>query len=536
MASVLKVDKLDPQSGTALEIGTSGDTVTVPTGAGLTVTDEVKTNKVSPATGTAFALGDSGDTFTIPSGATITNSGTATGIWYNDDVIQSNIALLGFKVAVNGSLAKYNLVDQAIDEYQDASGVDASASTNEVRNASDYYSGVATTTPSVTEDADSSGVDGDYTWYKWTDTAATGSYQNNTVQSVEWLVLAGGGGGGEGYYGGGGGAGGYRTGTHSDISADTTLTLTVGAGGAGSTTQEADAVNGGDSILASDGSETTVTSTGGGGGASRLSDPGATGGSGGGAALNTGSAGSATSITPVTGETTTVQGFAGGAGSRFGGGGGGAGEVGGVGHVSLHGGPGGNGVQNDIAGSTIYYAGGGGGGSNGEPDNAGGEGGGGNGGQNGGSGTAGTDGLGGGGGGGGGDGADGVDGGNGIVVLRRLTSATGATNMTLQSVDTSAETEADNTDMVMLIENATGTATLNTDVKGYVSRDSGTTFTQGTLVDEGSWGTNKKILAFHDLDISSQPSGTDMCYKIETLNQSEGVKNTRIYATSIGWR
>ena len=79
MASILKVDKLDPQSGTALEIGTSGDTITVPTGAGLTVVDEVKTNKISPATGTAFALGDSGDTFTVPSGATIVNSGTATG-------------------------------------------------------------------------------------------------------------------------------------------------------------------------------------------------------------------------------------------------------------------------------------------------------------------------------------------------------------------------------------------------------------------------------------------------------------------------
>jgi hypothetical protein len=79
MASTIRVDKLDPQSGTALEIGTSGDTVTVPTGAGLTVVDEVKTNKISPATGTAFALGDSGDTFTVPSGATIVNSGTATG-------------------------------------------------------------------------------------------------------------------------------------------------------------------------------------------------------------------------------------------------------------------------------------------------------------------------------------------------------------------------------------------------------------------------------------------------------------------------
>ena len=77
--STLNVDKVDPSTGTALELGTSGDTITVPTGAGLTVVDEVKTNKVSPATGTDFALGDSGDTFTVPSGATIVNSGTATG-------------------------------------------------------------------------------------------------------------------------------------------------------------------------------------------------------------------------------------------------------------------------------------------------------------------------------------------------------------------------------------------------------------------------------------------------------------------------
>ena len=90
--SLINVDKIDPQSGTALEVGTSGDTVTVPSGVGLTLTDstlllpttitsttEVKTNKISPATGVAFALGDSGDTFTVPSGATIVNSGTATG-------------------------------------------------------------------------------------------------------------------------------------------------------------------------------------------------------------------------------------------------------------------------------------------------------------------------------------------------------------------------------------------------------------------------------------------------------------------------
>ncbi len=40
---------------------------------------EIKVNKISPATSTAITLGDSGDTFTLPSGATIVNSGTATG-------------------------------------------------------------------------------------------------------------------------------------------------------------------------------------------------------------------------------------------------------------------------------------------------------------------------------------------------------------------------------------------------------------------------------------------------------------------------
>lgn len=77
--SKLFVDQVDPKTATTLTLGTSGDTITVPTGVGLTATDEVKTNKISPASGTAFTLGDSGDTFTVPSGVTFANSGTATG-------------------------------------------------------------------------------------------------------------------------------------------------------------------------------------------------------------------------------------------------------------------------------------------------------------------------------------------------------------------------------------------------------------------------------------------------------------------------
>ena len=83
MASILKVDKLDPQNGTELEIGTSGDTITVPSGASLTLTDStlslpttINTDKIDPKSGTALEIGSSGDTITIPSGATFTQSGT----------------------------------------------------------------------------------------------------------------------------------------------------------------------------------------------------------------------------------------------------------------------------------------------------------------------------------------------------------------------------------------------------------------------------------------------------------------------------
>ena len=95
MPTVL-LDKVSPATAAALQLGDSGDTITVPSGVTLTATDatvslpatitastEIKTNKISPGSGTAFTFGDSGDTFNIPSGATITNSGTASGFGSN---------------------------------------------------------------------------------------------------------------------------------------------------------------------------------------------------------------------------------------------------------------------------------------------------------------------------------------------------------------------------------------------------------------------------------------------------------------------
>jgi len=465
---------------------------------------------------------------------------------YDDDQIQSNIAVLGFYVAVNGSLVRYNLVDQSIDEFFDTSGVDASASTDDNRIASGsnyYYSGSITGT--VTQDADSTGVDGDYTWYKWTDTAATGSYSFSTTTDHTWLVVGGGASGGRGNAGGGG-AGGYRAGASLSLTGGNTYTITVGVGGT-SVTGNNPGVVGGDSILSGTGI-TTITSTGGGEGANDNSDAG-DGGSGGGGGYNGGDAGAGNTpaITPISGETTTVQGYAGGSSTTIGpqhgaSGGGGASAVGANGTNSA-GGDGGVGVSNDITGSATWYAGGGGGTTNsdntangnyGAGANGRTQGGGGFGDTNQGSGygdaTANT-----GGGGGGGQGADSGIGGTGIVILRRLTSTASYADMTLQSTDVTALSAPTYGEFVTLMENAAGTATLNTDIKGYISRDSGTTFTQGTLVDEGTWGTNKKILGFHDLDISSQPSGTSMCYKITTHNQSIS-KQTGIYATSIGWK
>ena len=53
-----------------------------------------------------------------------------------------DIALLAFKTQANGNLARYNLVDQSVDAFEDASGVNSGASTDEVRDSTGkYYSG-----------------------------------------------------------------------------------------------------------------------------------------------------------------------------------------------------------------------------------------------------------------------------------------------------------------------------------------------------------------------------------------------------------
>jgi len=88
---------------------------------------------------------------------------------------------------------------------------------------------------------------------------------------------------------------------------------------------------------------------------------------------------------------------------------------------------------------------------------------------------------------------------------------------------------------VLIEDSGSGTADLASDIKAKVSRD-GSAFTgYVTFTDEGNWGTDKRILRSNDIDLTGVTSGTSMKYKIETFNQSAGVKETRIHATSLAW-
>jgi hypothetical protein len=497
--------------------------------------------------------------------------------------IQTDIAILGFKVAANGSLAKYDLVDQTIDDFQNATGIDTSTSSGETLT-SGYYSGAAITT----------------TNYSATSTGYQGTIQSYTVPSgLSSLSIeawgARGGAGASSYKlaattgtitnstGGAGSHGGFGArmkGTFSSPPvAGSTIKILVGQAGTGDNTADHGHSGGGGGTFAmvDHGVSSTAGTTkgvgnstrysplvvaGGGGAASVYSGysygqsgtpwnaesevhasatesatahnnsyatayaftPG-TAGSGGG--INTAGdyiagAGGGFLTDGTTTDTTHSDANEGAGGDSFLNGGEGA-NSGGTGYGNYYGGFGGGGGGNLAgAGGGGGYSGGGGGsglwsniskngGGGGSIINS----------DYGGSSTTAT--------GGAADKQTSPGSGHGYVTL----IATIEQDMTLISNSTTAEAVPTKGDLVMTYTNGAGTATKNVDIKGWVSRDNGTTYTQFTLADEGDTGGHT-ILTAHDLDISAQPSGSAMRYKITTHNQSAS-KETRIQAVSLGW-
>jgi len=527
--------------------------------------------------------------------------------------LETDIALLGFKVAANGSMAAYNLKDQTIDAFEDASGIDASASTDEIRNASNYYSGTTavnyfgdssdgalTTSGNVTHTVQnkSGSYDGDMVVKQYSSLTISAGHTMTVDQPCRGMFI---------YVKGDCTINGTLSASAKGALADPTASggsdsnavsasgiqyAAITSGGSSSLTMDGTTFNGcGTAIRTAIANQTNPSSNGtiwtisragasGGGGRSTSSggshtgnngtsgSAGESGGGGGGgiwrhsAALGTSVSGSGAAGTCFSGGSGgggsasnqddaactagsgTANGGAGGAGCDVGGGseggGGGAGNPSGAGSSNGAAGTDGTGgllflvVGGNLtigAAGTIQSNGSAGGGGSSSTGSGGGSGGG-NvvvlyGGTLSNSGSISAT-----GGSGGANGGAGGNGGNGSVQTAAVTGDS-YLDMILISNSTTAESTPTTGDIVMTYTNGAGTATVNTDLKAYISRDDGTTWTQATLSSEGTTGGHT-ILTAHNVDISSQPSGTSMRYKITTHNQSAS-KETRIQAVSLGW-
>ena len=111
-------------------------------------------------------------------------------------------------------------------------------------------------------------------------------------------------------------------------------------------------------------------------------------------------------------------------------------------------------------------------------------------------------------------------------------------DLTLVSTATTAEAVPTKGDLIIVASEASAVIALgnglNGDLRGYVSRNGGSNYTQVTLVKEGVVSGDQAIYSAHDVDISSQPSGSSMRWKVTTHNQS-GSNITQIRDVSLGW-
>ena len=345
---------------------------------------KIEVDQVDPQSGTTLTLGTSGDTVSIPSGVTLANAGTATG--FASIAWQSSIVTAATHTASAGQGLWLDTSSNAITLTLPASpsvgdqliftDYARNWDTNAVTLSLNGEKFQGNTSPNPVYNTKGQSVDIVYSgatkgWIPNSDDDVT--LETPQSYSADFLVIAGGASGSSSSNGGGGGAGGFRTSTQSVLGGQV-YTITVGDGGA-SVTGSTQGNNGSDSSISGSGI-TTITSTGGGGGG-RGGYVGSEGGSGGGGGNGQG-AGSGN--TPSTSPSQGNNGGSGvpGNGPAYGaGGGGGAGAVGEDGSTSK-GGNGGDGASSSITGSAVTRAGGGGGATN-SGTSTGGAGGGGNG-------------------------------------------------------------------------------------------------------------------------------------------------------------
>jgi len=452
--SEVKVNKISPRSGTTVTLGDSGDTFTIPSGATInnqgTATNfgatgaaswdtTVKTGDFTAVAGTGYFVNTTSGAITVTLPASPAAGAVVAVKDYANTFDTNNVTLGRNGSNIGGVAADANLTTEGLAVtlvYVDAtqgwlvtdSGLQSDAPLPQY---------IVATGGTIT-------CSGDYKIHTFT---GPGTFTVCSVgnpfgsDEVSYMVVAAG--GGAGGYTGGGGAGGFRESkASSDCYSASPLNatcgpgfnlpvsaqgypITVGGGGAASTTNAGQGTDGGNSIFS------TITSTGGGGSAGDTAPTrdGRSGGSGGANAyiptnpvLGAIGAGNTPPVSPPqgnpSGNSNSDQ-----ATYTTGGGGGGATAAGGNASAPT-GAPGGAGATTSINATPTTYAGGGGGGSDASKDvGSGGSGGGGTGvspvigtpAAN----RAGTDNTGGGGGGGVGSGPiRGGAGGSGIVIIR----------------------------------------------------------------------------------------------------------------------
>ena len=394
--SKIEVNTVEPQCGTTLTLGASGDTVTLGSGAsqsGFGRTGTVdwqttpKTANFTAANGEGYFVNTTSGaiTMTMPSGS----AGAIVSIQDYNKTFDTNALTV---TPASGEKINGGPADGILPITTEGQGltfvyVDSTVGWKTVHE-NDFTSGG---TNEIVASGGTITTCGDYKIHTFTGPGTfcvsqiSGTPANNTVS---YLVVAGGGGGGTLYAGGGGGAGGFReyrapvsgcysvsplNGAPAITVTATSYPITVGAGGAPGTQNPCNAVaqptsrgsNGANSVFS------TVTSAGGGGGGGggnnpRTLNPGSAGGSGGGGMGNCSASSNPPGGNGNTPPVSPPQGNNGGSGSSsapiYGSGaGGGATAVGGAGTSSAYG-NGGAGASTSISGSSTAYAGGGGGG------------------------------------------------------------------------------------------------------------------------------------------------------------------------------
>ena len=203
---------------------------------------KIEVDQVDPQSGTTLTLGASGDTINIPSGVTMTNNGTATGFGGNGAANwQSAIKTAATFTAVAGEGYFVDTSSNAITANLPAGSVGAIVAFKDYAN--NFDTNALTISPNGSEKIGGLNVDATVSTEGqalslvyadatkgWLVTDSGLQSEASQTYSLDFLVVAGGGAGGFDD-GGGGGAGGYRESTQS-MTPGTVITVTIGDGGA----------------------------------------------------------------------------------------------------------------------------------------------------------------------------------------------------------------------------------------------------------------------------------------------------------------